>query len=1126
MNDKTEYANVVTLPSKNILGKIKKDDYEVNLYAGKEIIDFLNNKSYIENDLNKYNAGKINMISGAFGAQKAYLTSILKNNNSTLIIVPEQKDIFLWNQDIKFFMPEKQVLFFPIMDKVNFEVTYSSTERLRDRVQSLAALYDNKDVVVIASVVEVMQKIPSKINVIQKTWTISLQDEIVRGRILNKLVDLGYERVDQVERVGHFSIRGDILDIFSINEENPIRIEFFGDVVDNIRYFNKDTQRSVSCLNKVTIFPVTIGMETDDSIFSYLNNSHLIFDEPSRCKEQLKKYFKEEKENKEKAFDWNYVINILNKKENIGKCTFFSLLKQKIEGIEIQSSFNWDGQTVTNYQRQIQIFIEDLRKLLERKWSVIVLAPSISIYKELQNLFSDFGINISKEIKNGEVYLTNGTISGGFEVPSSSFVVFSAGDIFGKHKKKRFAKFSQGKQVRYFSDLKVGDYVVQRSHGIGKYIGVNTIEIDGIHRDYVTIQYAGDDKLYLPMEKIRTLEKYIGPEGKVPTLNKMGGVQWERIRNKAKKSIKELAEKLLKVYAERQLAKGISFLPDSSEQIEFEDAFEYVETPDQLSATEKIKKSMESSTPMDMLLCGDVGFGKTEVAMRAVFKCVMSGYQSIVLCPTTVLASQHFKTFSERMNKFGVNVQLLNRFVKTSEKNKILSGFKSGQIDVLIGTHSVLSKSINCKRLGLLVVDEEQRFGVFQKEKWKSLTSGIDILTLSATPIPRTLHMSLSGVRDMAAITQAPQNRHAVQTYVIEYNEDIVKEAVLREKERNGQVYFVYNRIESIDMMKDRLEKIFKGKVRIGVAYGRMKGSELEKVMFDFYQDKYDLLLCTTLIENGLDQPNANTIIIYDADFMGLSQLYQMKGRVGRSDKIAKAYFFYRKDKVLSEVAEKRLNTIREFTELGSGFKIAMRDLEIRGAGNLLGSEQHGNIYSIGFSTYCNMLEEEVSKLRAKIYKTPIPKKIHHAMIEFRQEAYLDKNYIDNDNSKMEIYYRLSSVTSIEELNDFIDEVIDRYGTPTEPVKRLFKIAEMRIKASELGIGSIMDEGKTVLITWAAEECLKKINWMNLPKEILMKIHILPGSPARVRINKAAIQENITDWISEFIDKILKEIHR
>lgn len=1127
MNDiKIESANSQTIPSKNILGKKIEDKFTSNLQAGKEIACFLNNQEIIKNGINEYKNKKITMISGAFGIQKAYLTYDFCESNTILLVVPEQKDIFSWEQDIKFFMPDKKVLFFPIVDRLNFEVAYSGRERMKDRMQSLSALMEGKDVIVIATIVELMQKIPSKDKFIENSWSIFLNDDITRNKILKKLTDLGYERVDQVERVGHFSVRGDIIDIFSINEEHPVRIEFFGDVVDSIRYFNEDSQRSIKSLKKVTILPLTLNVNAEDFIFSYVNKNKLIIDEPSRCKEQLSKYFKEEKDNKIKAFNWESFVNFLNNKKCFDRCILFSLLKQKQDGISVDFFFNWCGQTVTNYQRQISLFIEDLKKLLERKWQVVILAPGISEYKEIETFITENGITVFDEIKKGGVYLTNGAISSGFEIPLVNFIVFSSGDILGKYKQKRFIKSSQGKQIRYFADLKNGDYVVQRVHGIGKYIGVNTIEIDGINRDYVTIQYAGDDKLYLPMENIRTLEKYIGPEGKTPALNKMGGVQWEKIRNKARKSIKELALKLIKVYAERQLAEGISFLPDSNEQIEFEDSFQYVETPDQLAASEKIKKAMESSMPMDMLLCGDVGFGKTEVAMRAVFKCVMSGYQSIVLCPTTVLANQHYKTFLQRMESFGVNVKLLTRFVKISEKNKILSELKNGLIDVLIGTHSILSKNVKCKNLGLLVVDEEQRFGVFQKEKWKSLTSGIDILTLSATPIPRTLHMSLTGVRDMATITQAPQNRHSVQTYVSEYDENIVKEAVLREKERNGQVYFVYNRIESIYMMKDRLERLFEGKMRIGVAYGRMKGTELEEVMIDFYNKKYDILLCTTLIENGLDQPNANTIIVYDADTMGLSQIYQMKGRVGRSDKIARAYFFYRKNKVLSEVAEKRLNTIREFTELGSGFKIAMRDLEIRGAGNLLGKEQHGNIYSIGFSTYCNMLEDEVSRLRSKIYKLPTPKKPPQTLVEFRQEAYLDKKYIDNEDNKMEIYYRLSSVTSLEELEDFVGEIIDRYGKPTEPVTKLFSIAKVRIKASYLGIGSILDEGQSVLITWSQEKLMRGMNWNNLPKNILDKIHILPGYPARVRIRKAAIQENIINWVSEFINRMLKEIHR
>lgn len=1123
-----EIANVQTAASEaDVLSRVESGEFVFDETAGADLVQEVCRHKDIQPFVKILSSTGPIMISGAGDSQKSLLTAMAaQGDNPLVIIVPTQKDVLRWEMDLQFFAPELPLYYFPLVEEAGFKVTFSSTERLRDRMRGLASLLGSRKSAVIATAIEAAQKIVRPNDILESLMTIHMGEVIDRETLLKKLVDLGYERVDQVERCGHFSVRGDIVDIFAINERHPFRVEFFDDEVDGIRAFDEDTQRSIDSREEISVLPAAFRGNRQSSLLSYLKDGVIFYDEPQRCEEELKKYFHEETANKEKAFAWEDLVKTARTdRKHKNREVLFSFLKREVDGFKIKESRSWTGRVMVNYQRQISLFMNDMSRLLSEGWSAVLLTPRRSERKELEQYLSDYHVPVSSKLQKGKITLYNGVLSGGFELPAAKMAFVAAGDILGKQKARRYKAGTKGKQIRYFSDLEPGDYVVQRVHGIGKYIGVNTIELEGVHRDYITIQYAGADKLYLPMEQIASLEKYIGPEGQAPALHRMGGVQWDKVQRKAKKSIEELADKLLAVYAGREITEGISFLPDTAEQSEFEDTFPFVETDDQLEAIQAVKRAMERPQPMDMLVCGDVGFGKTEVAMRAVFKCVMSGRQAMVLCPTTVLSRQHYKNFRERMDSFGINIAILNRFTTAKEKKEILAKLASGEMDVVIGTHAILSKKIECRRLGLLVVDEEQRFGVMQKEKWKSWSGKLDVLTLSATPIPRTLHMSLTGVRDMVTMTQPPANRHAIQTYVTEYDDAIVRDAILHEKARGGQTYFIYNRIESISAMEVHLRDILPSDVTIAVAYGQMDGKTLEKIMVDFFEKKYDVLLCTTIIENGVDQPNANTMLVYDADKLGLSQIYQMRGRVGRSEKIARAWFFYRRGKVLSEVAEKRLNTIREFTELGSGFKIAMRDLEIRGAGNLLGAEQHGNIAGVGFATYCNMLEDAVSRLRSQRENKPMPKNLPDTTVELRQDAYLDEAYISNEGQKMEIYRRLAVVESEEELTDLIDEVIDRFGTPSRPAERLFMVSRIRTRARRLGIGSILDEGQTLLIVWADEEPMRRWDMKKLPRIYMDKLHFLPGSPARVRIKKADIQGNMAKWMSDFIEEITKEIH-
>ena len=775
---------------------------------------------------------------------------------------------------------------------------------------------------------------------------------------------------------------------------------------------------------------------------------------------------------------------------------------------------------MTSFERQIPLLTDEIKQWHRLNHQVVLVLNNQQRREGIERALEGENIAFIHSdtwiAKPNTVVILKGLLTDGFELPNSHLVVVVEGNIYGQQKRKLRNKPKKGQEINYFTDLTPGDYVVHNMHGIGKYIGLKTIETEGIHRDYIEIAYAGTDKLFLPANNLDQLQKYIGNEGDVPRINKMGGRDWSKVVTKAKKSIDDLADKLVEIYAQREITEGFAFLPDQPWQQEFEDAFPYEETEDQLQATAEIKESMERPVPMDRLLAGDVGFGKTEVAMRAIFKAVMSGKQVAVLVPTTVLAQQHFQTFLNRFAPFGVKVDVLNRFRTTSEKKQILKGVEDGSIDVLIGTHSLLNKKVVFKDLGMLVVDEEQRFGVAQKEKWKEWASNIDVLTLSATPIPRTLHMSLVGVREMSVINTPPEERLPVQTYVVEYDMNLIADAIKRELARGGQVYFVYNRVASINHMGELLESALPG-LRYAIAHGQMTGRQIEEIMTDFYEGHYDVLLSTSIIETGLDIPNANTIIIYDADRLGLSQLYQMRGRVGRSRRRAYAYFMYRPDKILSEAAEKRLKAIEEFTELGAGFKLAMRDLEIRGAGNLLGSQQHGNIASVGFGMYVSMLEEAIAKTQNKEVERDVS--IDPA-IDLEVDAFIDDAYIKDSARKISVYQRLLHIKSKEQLDDMTDELIDRFGTPTDPVDRLLRIAQIKEQARLLGIKSIVRRDKQLTIHWYDDSKMADWDMGAVREDLWKKMKFMDTKPATLYVNLNGMKGSILT-ITEAVIKAL-----
>lgn len=884
-----------------------------------------------------------------------------------------------------------------------------------------------------------------------------------------------------------------------------------------MRFFSVENQRSIEQIESYTVTPFFLGQsDADSTLLSYVKDGTLIYDEPGRIQEALKKFLKEDPTHRKNHCDWNELQRTVDATNQVA----FTFMQQRSIGLAGFNPIGIQGKTMTSFERQIPLLTDEIKQWHRLNHQVVLVLNNQQRREGIERALEGENIAFIHSdtwiAKPNTVVILKGLLTDGFELPNSHLVVVVEGNIYGQQKRKLRNKPKKGQEINYFTDLTPGDYVVHNMHGIGKYIGLKTIETEGIHRDYIEIAYAGTDKLFLPANNLDQLQKYIGNEGDVPRINKMGGRDWSKIVSKAKKSIDDLADKLVEIYAQREITEGFAFLPDQPWQQEFEDAFPYEETEDQLQATAEIKESMERPVPMDRLLAGDVGFGKTEVAMRAIFKAVMSGKQVAVLVPTTVLAQQHFQTFLNRFAPFGVKVDVLNRFRTTSEKKQILKGVEDGSIDVLIGTHSLLNKKVVFKDLGMLVVDEEQRFGVAQKEKWKEWASNIDVLTLSATPIPRTLHMSLVGVREMSVINTPPEERLPVQTYVVEYDMNLIADAIKRELARGGQVYFVYNRVASINHMGELLESALPG-LRYAVAHGQMTGRQIEEIMTDFYEGHYDVLLSTSIIETGLDIPNANTIIIYDADRLGLSQLYQMRGRVGRSRRRAYAYFMYRPDKILSEAAEKRLKAIEEFTELGAGFKLAMRDLEIRGAGNLLGSQQHGNIASVGFGMYVSMLEEAIAKAQNKEVERDVS--IDPA-IDLEVDAFIDDAYIKDSARKISVYQRLLHIKSKEQLDDMTDELIDRFGTPTDPVDRLLRIAQIKEQARLLGIKSIVRRDKQLTIHWYDDSKMADWDMGAVREDLWKKMKFMDTKPATLYVNLNGMKGSILT-ITEAVIKAL-----
>lgn len=1050
---------------------------------------------------------------GLAGSQKSALVAAAYRQapRTTVIMTGSQESVRQLGDDLRVLLPGVEVLELPALDVVTFTVAAKSVELAAKRMDVFTKLIRGEKVIVLAAVEASIQKVLSKKEFMQSRIMLTAGEPLEREELLDSLVRFGYERVDQVDSIGQFSVRGGIIDIFPVNRENPVRLELFGDDIDSIREFDPVSQRSLVSLKEADILPLAEPQHSGklETFLTYLPPEGVVlFDEPVRIRENITKLGKENPETKRRNFAWTDLAAAA-----ISYNVFYiSLMLQKIPHAEPDEIISITTKSITPFHKQMDMLISELKNWQEHKIVPVIFMSSKEKAVSLQQSLGSEGVDaIAVDAVNtlvpGMVVITVGALAGGFELPHAKLAIITEVDIWGRQKKKRLLRTNKSQQITYFRDINIGDYVVHVNHGIGKYVGVETLEVAGVHKDYLLIRYAGEDKIYVPTDQVGLLQKYIGSEGEAPRLHKMGGSDWLKAKARAKAAVADLAKELIALYAERQVKPGFAFPPDTPWQREFEDAFPFEETPDQLNAVVEIKADMEKAKPMDRLLCGDVGFGKTEVAIRAAFKAVMSGKQVAVLVPTTVLAQQHYQTFSSRFAGFGPVVDVISRFRSAREQRATLAKLAQGQVDILIGTHRILQQDVVFKDIGLLIVDEEQRFGVGQKEKLKKWRAEIDVLTLSATPIPRTLHMSLVGARDMSIIETPPEERFPIQTYVAEYHDEVIRDAIRRELKRGGQVYFVYNRVQTIDKIQYQLSQMLPD-AKIKVAHGQMPEELLEQAMLDFYEGQYDVLVCTSIIENGLDVPNANTIIVYDADYFGLSQLYQMRGRVGRSHRLAFSYFTYRRDKVLSEVAEKRLQAIKEFAELGAGFKIAMRDLEIRGAGNILGAQQHGHIVSVGFEMYCRLLEEAVQELQTGKVVEVLPEPV----LELTVEAHLSGDYISDAMHKIEIYQRIASIRTEEHIRELLDEMIDRFGEPSEAALNLLKVARIKNFARNLGIKAIVEKPNRLDIAFGDSPRIEVERIMKLKAAYPARVTL---QPENIFLKTQRLNEPVLKWLEK-----------
>lgn len=1025
----------------------------------------------------KTNKG-ILQVSGCMESQKSHLMYGLSGIAPYRLILAEDerraREIY---EDYRFY--DRKVYSYPAKDLLFFQADIHGNLLIRQRMKVIKALLEEKELTVVTSIdgcmdfLESLEKIKEQMIHYESDSTVDIE------QLKNQLVALGYERVGQVEMPGQFSVRGGIVDIYCLTEENPWRIELWGDEIDSIRSFDPESQRSLENLEELTIYPAVehIGDKDMVSFLDYFPEERTIIflDEPNRLTEKggaveeeyrQSRMHREEKGSRNQPENWLCSFEQLQKELNKRNCISVCALEPKQAGWKVREKFYLEVKSISAYNNSFELLVKDLHQYKKQGYRIALLSGSRTraerLAKDLQEegLAAFYGQDYDREICPGEIMVVYGHAKKGFEYPLIKFAVMTESDIFGQEQKKKKKKNYSGSRIQDFAELSIGDFVVHEKHGLGIYRGIEKVEVDRIVKDYIKIEYRGGSNLYIPATQLDCLQKYSGADAaKAPKLNKLGTQEWNKTKSKVRGAVKNIAKELVELYAVRQEKEGYVCGPDTVWQREFEEMFPYEETEDQLSAIEDAKRDMESTRIMDRLICGDVGYGKTEVALRAAFKEVQESRQVAYLAPTTILAQQIYNTFVQRMKEFPVRVELLCRFRTPAQQKKAIEDLKKGQVDVIIGTHRILSKDVQFKNLGLLIVDEEQRFGVTHKEKIKQLKKDVDVLTLTATPIPRTLHMSLIGIRDMSVLEEPPMDRMPIQTYVMEYDEETVREAINRELRRGGQVYYVYNRVTDIADVALRIAKLVPD-ARVDFAHGQMSERELENVMYSFVNGDIDVLVSTTIIETGLDISNVNTMIIHDSDRYGLSQLYQLRGRIGRSNRTAYAFLMYRKNVMLKETAEKRLAAIREYTDLGSGFKIAMRDLELRGAGNLLGAQQHGHMNAVGYDLYCKMLNEAVKEAKG----------IHtmedfETSVDLNVDAYIPDSYISNEFQKLDIYKRIAGIETQQDYDDMLEELLDRFGEPGKAVLNLLAIAKLKAIAHQGYVTEIKQTGKTVRFT-------------------------------------------------------------
>jgi len=1102
-----------------------------------DLINFITNKLNLGEFINQVKPDTKNLLTGLTGSTiSLFALETLKQKGKKVLIVENTNFHANKVYDDLNLLDSDAVHIFPVEESISTELATSSPDELSQRLDSLSFLASDEAGILVTSIAGMEYELSAKELFKAAQLDIKVNEEYDLEDLNQEFVQMGYVKDKLVAKPGDFAIRGDIVDIYPLNVDNPVRIDFFGNQVEKIKFFDTETQRSMEELDEIKVLPAKDRIVTDEqvatglkklqksyqrqlgatkdkdiknnlevnfgqtieelsegmrpenigriadyilehpsSLLEYLSADDIIlFDEYNRLIEQsndsaaenqswLASQLEFGKALPEQKIRQSFIELV---KEDTHAQIYVSAFQQGMGHIRLNQLHNVSIRSMQQFFSQMPLLKSEVERWQKQDYTVILVINNEKRIGAINNTLVDFGIKATltgkDKVIEDQTQILNASLSSGFEMPDEKVAIITEKELFNKQpKKRRHQTLANAERLKSYNELKPGDYVVHVNHGIGKFIGMQTMEVDGKHQDYIKIEYRDDGRLFIPVTQLDMVQKYVSAEGKSPKINKLGGNEWQKTKRKVQSNIEDIADDLIDLYAKREAEKGFAFPKDDQMQHDFDNAFPYPETPDQLRSVDEIKRDMEKPHPMDRLLVGDVGFGKTEVALRAAFKAVEAGKQVVFLAPTTLLVQQHYETMKDRFEGFPVNIGVLSRFQTRKQSKETIEKLEEGSIDIVVGTHRLLSKDVKFSDIGLLIIDEEQRFGVKHKEKIKQLKANVDVLTLTATPIPRTLNMSMLGVRDLSLIETAPSNRYPVQTYVMEQNYEVIAGAIKREMARGGQVFYLHNRVEDMDQVAGQLQALIP-EARIATAHGRMTETQMEGVITDYLAGEYDVLVTTTIIETGVDMPNTNTLIVENSDRYGLSQLYQIRGRVGRSNRVAYAYLMYKPNKVLTEVGEQRLEAIKNFTELGSGFKIAMRDLSIRGAGNLLGKQQHGFIDSVGFDLYTQMLNDAVAKKRGhtKAEKT-------NAEVNLALEAYLPADYITDQRQKVELYKRIRQIDSLENYQEVKSELLDRFGDYPQEVGNLLDISLLKNSFDESLVKSVIMRNGMIAIKFS-----------------------------------------------------------